>query len=152
MINSSVEASYLEISFRCRGLNSRVCKQHFANSMVDLTTSFVKTMCYSVKWCSTCFKTVFKQCLYTDFDYGLLLLSRLDYWFSAFVTVQQGIPFSLKHLMPALVYPGISVWQTLISVVCGLREWLRFVVFSFLLKHHCPFLNFKHYYRQDKAF
>ena len=59
----------------------------------------------------------------TDFDYGLLRLSDLDYWLTAGVTGQQGMLTPPRHLVPSLVYPGVRVCHGLIVVLYfGLRD------------------------------
>ena len=51
----------------------------------------------------------------TDFDYGLLRLSDLDYWLTAGVSGQQGMLTPPRH--PSLVYPGVRVCLALIFVL-----------------------------------
>ena len=110
MINFWVEAKYLEISCCCKRY------WNFCNTKSRLKAAFRKFYCrykdivcpYNLSLsqsCPTCFKTLVKPFIYTDFDYGMLRLPDLDCWLTARVTGQQGMPSSPRHLIPPLVYP-----------------------------------------------
>ena len=132
MINFWVEAKYLEISCCCKRY------WNFCNTKSRLKAAFRKFYCrykdivcpYNLSLsqsCPTCFKTLVKPFIYTDYDYGMLRLPDLDCWFTARVTGQQGMPSSPRHLIPPLVYP--EVFFNLFFFF-GSRDWLRFIIFA----------------------
>ena len=66
-----------------------------------------------VKCCLTSSKTIV---INIAFDYGLLRLPDLDYWFTAGVTGQQGMLTPPWHVFPHIVYPDVRVCRALIFV------------------------------------
>ena len=83
--------------------------------------------------------------LYTDFDYDLLRLPKLDYWLMADVTGQQVMLTPHWHLIAPLVYPEVRICHALIILSffwCGffLDYMIDYDSLSLLL--HVP--NFYH--------